>query len=75
MIKVIERKHSIQIVCSRADWPLVSWCFDEGPMAWMDTQPGDKDTAPAGSDEAFRAWKRNGCPTDLFQLEQIDKSE
>ena len=55
MIKIIERKHSIQIVCSRADWPLVSWCFDEGLMAWMDTQPGDKDTAPAGSDEAFRA--------------------
>ena len=74
MIKVIERKHSIQIVCSRADWPFVSWCMDEGLMAWMDTDPADKDTAPAGTDEAFRAWKRNGRPSSMYQLEQVDKS-
>lgn len=74
MIKVIERKHSIQIVCSRADWHFVSWCMDEGLMAWMDTDPQDKDTAPAGTDEAFRAWKRNGQPTNMYQIEQVDKS-
>lgn len=74
MIKVIERKHSIQIVCSRADWAFVNWCMDEGLMAWMDCDPNDRDTAPAGNDEAFRAWKRNGQPTNMYQLEQVDKS-
>jgi len=74
MIKVIERKHSIQIVCSRADWAFVSWCMEEGLMGWMDCDPNDRDTAPAGNDEAFRAWKRNGQPTSMYQIEQVDKS-
>jgi len=74
MIKVIEQKHSIQIVCSRADWSFVSWCMDEGLMAWMETDPKDKDTSPAGSDETFKAWKRNGCPSNMYQIEQVDKS-
>mgnify|MGYP003135322024 FL=1 len=74
MIKVIERKHSIQIVCSRADWSFVSWCMDEGLMAWMEADPKDRDTAPSGTDEAFKAWKRNGCPSSMHQLTQIDKS-
>ena len=73
MIKVIERKHSIQIVCSRADWAFVSWCMEEGLMAWMDVDPNDQDTAPLAGD-AFKAWKRNGQPASLSQLIEIDKS-
>ena len=43
-------------------------------MAWIETDPKDKDTAPAGSDEIFKAWKRNGCPSNMYQIEQVDKS-
>ena len=74
MIKIVERKHSIQIVCSRPDWPFVRWCMEEGLMAWMDTEPSDPDTAPAGDPDSFRAWKRNGMPTSVMQLNQVDKS-
>jgi len=73
MIKVIERKTSIQIHCTRADWPLVRWCMDEGLMCFTDTNPNDPDTNPAGP-EAFKAWKRNGKPCAASALTQIDKS-
>ena len=73
MIKVIERKTSIQIHCTRADWPLVRWCMDEGLMAFMETEPDNPDTNPAGAEE-FKAWKRNGKPCVTSALTQIDKS-
>jgi hypothetical protein len=71
MIKVIERKHSIQIVCSRADWAFVSWCMDEGLAAWIGAE---RDDNPSGDDEAYKAWKRNGQPGSLHDLTQVDKS-
>jgi len=73
MIKVIERKTSIQIHCTRADWPLVRWCMDEGLMSFMDTDPNNPDTSPTGPEE-FKAWKRNGKPCETSALTQIDKS-
>lgn len=73
MIKVIERKTSIQIHCTRADWPLVRWCMDEGLMAFIDTDSNDPDTSPADA-EVFKAWKRNGKPCVTSALTQIDKS-
>lgn len=78
MIKVIERKTSIQIHCTRADWPLVKWCMDEGLsqfylMAFMETERDNPDTNPAGAEE-FKAWKRNGKPCVTSALTQIDKS-
>lgn len=73
MIKVIERKTSIQIHCTRADWPLVRWCMDEGLMSFMDTDPNDPDTSPTDA-ETFKAWKRNGRPCVTSALTQIDKS-
>ena len=73
MIKVIERKTSIQIHCTHADWPLVRWCMDKGLMSFMDTDPNDPSTFPAG-DEQIKAWKRNGRPCITSALTQIDKS-
>ncbi len=74
MIKVIERKTSIQIHCTHADWPLVRWCMDEGLMAFMDADPNDRATNPAGDADVFKAWKRNGRPCITSDLTQIDKS-
>jgi len=73
MIKVIERKTSIQIHCTRADWPLVRWCMNEGLISFMNTNPDDPDTWPAGPEE-LKAWKRNGRPCMSSDLTQIDKS-
>tara|TARA_R100001015_G_scaffold4191_1_gene1459 strand:- start:776 stop:1000 length:225 start_codon:yes stop_codon:yes gene_type:complete len=74
MIKVIERKHSIQVVGSRADWPFIKWCLEEGMMCYMETDPKDATTSPDGGGDSFRAWKRNGMPCTVAQLPQEDKS-
>lgn len=70
MIKVIERKTSIQIHCTRADWPLVREAMNQG-LSYVFFEHQE----PNMIDEAcIKAWKRNGCPQSIGQFIQIDKS-
>ena len=70
MIKVIERKTSIQIHCTHADWPLIREAIDEG-LAHISFEHQE----PHIIDEAcLKAWKRNGCPRTIDEFKQIDKS-
>tara|TARA_Y100001973_G_C5196456_1_gene334585 strand:+ start:1889 stop:2035 length:147 start_codon:yes stop_codon:yes gene_type:complete len=48
--------------------------MDEGLMAFMDADPNDRATNPAGDADVFKAWKRNGRPCITSDLTQIDKS-
>ena len=77
MIKVIERKTSIQIHCTRADWPLVRKAMDQGLsyIFFEHHAPERPYLEPNMIDEAcVKAWKRNGCPQSIGQFIQIDKS-
>lgn len=72
MIKVIERKTSIQIHCTHADWPLVRWCLDEGlKNLYLNRNGAGHHTLQP---EELKAWKRNGSPHMLSDMPQIDKS-
>ena len=67
MIKVIERKTSIQIHCTHADWPLVRYCLDEGIKTFAYNRP-------TYLTEELKAWRLNGAPQHLSDLPEIDKS-
>lgn len=70
MIKVIERKTSIQIHCTHADWPLIRDAVNEGlsHIFFEHQEPNMID------EDCIKAWKRNGCPQDINNFRQIDKS-
>ena len=73
MIKVIERKHSIQVVGSRADWPFIKWCLEEGMMCYMETDPRAT-TSPDGGEGIRSVHGSVTASPALLHNSQEDKS-